>query len=319
MKQKDTILEQEGGYTLANAPQVKPNPKFDFMKPQKDTVGKVKQLGKNIVSTAKKAADVAGGSLERAWSKGIDSVTEEEVDEEWVPYFLKTGNLKILNQKTKGKSKSFLVDLRSWGFMNPSIRNYFYNKIEDVKDEYPDHFRYISLLKENPPRSGPAALKLPDNVKKLNPKKSNWAKKAIKSKKIKKKKPWYKGLWDDTRQLGREVWGSLTQDLEETKVMNNDDIRKMIQEAFTDKVYGQYPYSHRTGDEEEPKEDYVEEWKRFCMEIVQDRSKEKAIALAKILIKDIELFEDVLDLAGQNQSIGSEILRKMEESTKNMV
>ena len=101
--------------------------------------------------------------------------------------------------------------------------------------------------------------------------------------------------------------------------MNNDDIRKMIQEAFTDKVYGQYPYSHRTGDEEEPKEDYVEEWKRFCMEIVQDRSKEKAIALAKILIKDIELFEDVLDLAGQNQSIGSEILRKMEESTKNMV
>ena len=55
------------------------------------------------------------------------------------------------------------------------------------------------------------------------------------------------------------------------------------------------------------------------MEIVQDRSKEKAIALAKILIKDIELFEDVLDLAGQNQSIGSEILRKMEESTKNMV
>ena len=69
----------------------------------------------------------------------------------------------------------------------------------------------------------------------------------------------------------------------------------------------------------EPKEDYVEEWKRFCMEIVQDRSKEKAIALAKILIKDVELFEDVLDLAGQNQSIGSEILRKMEESTKNMV
>ena len=50
--------------------------------------------------------------------------------------------------------------------------------------------------------------------------------------------------------------------------------------------------------------------------MVQDQSKERAIALAKILIQDIELFEDVLDLAGQNQSIGSEILRKMEKSQK---
>ena len=33
-----------------------------------------------------------------------------------------------------------------------------------------------------------------------------------------------------------------------------------------------------------------------------------------ILIKDLELFEDVLDLAGQNQSVGQEILRKLQET-----
>ena len=100
----------------------------------------------------------------------------------------------------------------------------------------------------------------------------------------------------------------------EVKTMNKNDLRRLIREAFTDKVYGQYPYSHRSGDEEEPKEDYVEEWKRFCLGIVQDKSKERAIALAKVLIQDVELFEDVLDLAGQNQSIGSEILRKMQKA-----
>lgn len=105
----------------------------------------------------------------------------------------------------------------------------------------------------------------------------------------------------------------------ECKAMNQNDIRKLIQEAFTDKVYGKYPYSHRSGDDQEPAQDYVEDWKRFCLEMVQDKSKQTAIAIAKLLVKDIELFEDVLDLAGQNQSVGSEILRKMEESKKDML
>jgi len=128
----------------------------------------------------------------------------------------------------------------------------------------------------------------------------------------KRKKPnWMQSWWNDAKQLSMDTWRSLTK---ETNTMNNDDIRTLIKEAFTDKVYGQYPYSHRSGDEEEPKEDYMEEWKRFCMEMVQDKSKERAIAIAKLLVKDVELFEDVLDLAGQNQSVGSEILRKMQKS-----
>ena len=101
---------------------------------------------------------------------------------------------------------------------------------------------------------------------------------------------------------------------QESKTMNQDDIKKLIKEAFTDKIYGKYPYSHQTGEEGEPAEDYTEDWKRFCLEMVQDTSKQKAIEIAKLLIKDIELFEDVLDLAGQNQSVGSEILRKMQKA-----
>ena len=105
----------------------------------------------------------------------------------------------------------------------------------------------------------------------------------------------------------------------ESKIMNKDDIKLLIKEAFIDKVYGKYPYSHQAGDKEEPKEDYIETWKKFCLGITQDKSKERAITLAKILVKDLELFEDVLDLAGQNQSIGSEILKKMEKAEKDMV
>ena len=92
------------------------------------------------------------------------------------------------------------------------------------------------------------------------------------------------------------------------------EIKKLIQEAFVDNVYGKYPYSHRSGDEEEPSEDYTEEWKSFCLQMIQDQSRQRAIEIAKILVKDLELFEDVLDAAGQNQSLGSEILRKFEEN-----
>lgn len=95
--------------------------------------------------------------------------------------------------------------------------------------------------------------------------------------------------------------------------MNKKEIKNLINEAFIDRIYGQYPYSHRSGDEEEPAEDYAEQWKQFCIELMQDQSREQAIQLAKILVKDLELFEDVLDAAGQNQSLGAEILRKMEK------
>ena len=74
------------------------------------------------------------------------------------------------------------------------------------------------------------------------------------------------------------------------------------------------PYSSHRGDEEEPTEDYIEDWKSLELEIIQDKTRNSAIQLAKILINDLELFNDVLDLTGQNQSVGSEILRKLDQT-----
>ncbi len=305
------LINEQQGHTIDTAPMVKINAATKARPPKKNTIT---QVVSNVVDTVKKGSEVAGGTVEAAISLRLDDVTKEEIDTEWVPYYLKTGNFKILNQKVKkGKSKSFLVDLRTWGFMNVDTRNYFYDKIKAKKETHPKHFKFIQYLAANPPRNQVEALRVPDNINKIDLKRDKWAQKAIKVKK-KYKKPGYFDTWaKDAKALGKEILGSLTKGFKETKVMKNDDIRTLIREAFTDKVYGQYPYSHKVGDEQEPKEDYVEEWKRFCLEIVQDKSKSRAIALAKILIKDVELFEDVLDLAGQNQSVGSEILRKMQK------
>jgi hypothetical protein len=96
--------------------------------------------------------------------------------------------------------------------------------------------------------------------------------------------------------------------------MNRDEIKKLIKEAFTDKVYGQYPYSHKGGQDDEATEDYQEEWDRLSLDIVEDRSREGAIKFAKILVKDFEILTFVLDAVGKDQSLGSEILKKMEET-----
>lgn len=101
-------------------------------------------------------------------------------------------------------------------------------------------------------------------------------------------------------------------------IMNKKDLENLVKEVLTENSgqgYAPYPYGSSVRDEEEPKEDYVEEWKNFCLQAIDDL--DARIAIAKLLVKDRELFEDVLDLAGQNQSIGQEILRKMEENRQN--
>jgi len=97
------------------------------------------------------------------------------------------------------------------------------------------------------------------------------------------------------------------------KTMQKNEIYNLIKEAFSDNMYGQYPYSHNTGEEDQPSEDYQQEWDKFSLEILEDRSREGAIEFAKILIKEFELLTFVLDAVGKDQSLGSEILRKMEE------
>tara|TARA_R110002096_G_scaffold48749_1_gene129012 strand:+ start:491 stop:805 length:315 start_codon:yes stop_codon:yes gene_type:complete len=97
--------------------------------------------------------------------------------------------------------------------------------------------------------------------------------------------------------------------------MNRDEIKKLIKEAFTEKAYGQYPYSHKGGEGDEPAEDYQVEWDQFSLDILEDRTRQGAVQLAKILVKEFEILTFVLDAVGKDQSLGSEILRKMQQES----
>lgn len=100
------------------------------------------------------------------------------------------------------------------------------------------------------------------------------------------------------------------------KIMTESNIRELVKELFKENSgqgYSKYPYGSSVRDQEEPKEDYVEEWKALSVEVIRDETRGTAIEIAKILVEDLELFEDVLDLAGQNQSIGTEILTKLKQ------
>lgn len=103
-------------------------------------------------------------------------------------------------------------------------------------------------------------------------------------------------------------------DVKESVISNKSELRSLVSD-FLKENYGQgyakYPYSSGQGESEEPREDYVQDWKALEIEIMRDKTRGAAIDLAKILVQDLELFNDVLDLAGQNQSIGSEILAKL--------
>ena len=97
--------------------------------------------------------------------------------------------------------------------------------------------------------------------------------------------------------------------------MNKKDLKNLVKEVLNEnsgKGYAPYPYGSSIRDEEQPKEDYMEDWKAFCLEVIKDE--EVRIEVAKVLVLDEELFEDVLDIAGQNQSIGEELLRKIKEA-----
>ena len=93
-------------------------------------------------------------------------------------------------------------------------------------------------------------------------------------------------------------------------------MKKTVKEN-TGKGYSKYPYDTIYEEEEQPADDYVEEWKALSIELIRDESRNTAIQIAKLLVKDLELFEDVLDLAGQNQSVGTEILKKLKDSREN--
>ena len=101
------------------------------------------------------------------------------------------------------------------------------------------------------------------------------------------------------------------------KTMNILHLKKLVAEILSEnhgKGYTPYPYHSHIGNEEEEAADFVEDWKDFEMSLVRDESRNTAIEVAKILVKDLELFGDVLDLVGQNQSVATEILKNMRKN-----
>lgn len=95
--------------------------------------------------------------------------------------------------------------------------------------------------------------------------------------------------------------------------MNREEIKKLIKEAFTDNVYGSYPYSHREGDEGQPGPDFVEEWKSFSAEVHNDPKKDKLIEFCQLLADDSEVLRDVLDVLGEHRDVASNIMRSLQE------
>ena len=109
--------------------------------------------------------------------------------------------------------------------------------------------------------------------------------------------------------------GGTIQKQQEVKQMNKKEIINLVTEILNESSgqgYSNYPYGNMH-DEQETTDDYVKEWKALGVELIRDESRTTAVEIAKILIKDLELFEDVLDLAGQNQSVGTEILDKLKK------
>lgn len=116
-------------------------------------------------------------------------------------------------------------------------------------------------------------------------------------------------------------YGTKPEKLKEGKtIMKNKDIKTIVSEMLNESSgqgYAKYPYETNQYNDDEPKDDYIEEWKALAIQLIRDESRNTAIEVAKILVKDLELFEDVLDLAGQNQSVGTEILSKLKEAREN--
>lgn len=106
----------------------------------------------------------------------------------------------------------------------------------------------------------------------------------------------------------------------EIKQMSKKDIRDLVAEVLNEN-YGKYPYNANEPSEGEPDEDYMVEWKALVDEVCGSKVKnvdgdpktmeDAAVEVAKLFVKDQDLFRDVLEMAGSNKSIGVEILQQL--------
>ena len=111
--------------------------------------------------------------------------------------------------------------------------------------------------------------------------------------------------------------------IQERNIMSKNSLEELVRQVLSENTgnpgqgYSSYPYSSPE-EQEDSKHNFIEDWKAFELEVVQDKTRGKAIEVAKILVKDLELFNDILDLTGQNQSIAMELMRKLKEDRESV-
>ena len=110
----------------------------------------------------------------------------------------------------------------------------------------------------------------------------------------------------------------------EVSIMNKKTLKQLVAEVLNENTgqgYGKYPYHAEEYSENEPDQDYMVEWEAVVDEICGGKKKnvdgdpntfeDSTIEVAKILVKDLDLFRDVLEMAGANKSIGVEVMRQL--------
>ena len=120
--------------------------------------------------------------------------------------------------------------------------------------------------------------------------------------------------------ISRAVADTKTDVKKEVKQMSKKDIKKLVAEVLNEN-YSKYHYNSNEHSESEPDEDYMVDWKALVDEVCDNKKRnldgdpntfeDPTIEVAKILVKDQDLFRDVLELAGSNKSVGVEILQQL--------
>lgn len=135
-----------------------------------------------------------------------------------------------------------------------------------------------------------------------------------------------KNLADWTRTYVKMVNNKSQSKLNEELIMkeNNKKVNSLLEELVKEAInenygkgYNPYPYHSHIGMEDEESPDFQQDWKDFELSLVRDETRDTAIRVAKILVKDLELFGDVLDLVGKNQSVATEILKNLRKNEEN--
>jgi hypothetical protein len=118
------------------------------------------------------------------------------------------------------------------------------------------------------------------------------------------------------------------QENKEVNKMSKKDIRQLVAEVLNEN-YSKYPYNANEPSEGEPDEDYMVEWSALVDEVCGSKVKnvdgdpktmeDAAVEVAKLFVKDQDLFRDVLEMAGSNKSIGVEILQQLKAAREKNV